>query len=48
VTLYCIALDNRLSKPVLSDAMAEEIIRKIDYYVEQFKVNKNLILNGAL
>lgn len=42
------ALDNRLSKPVLSDAMAEELVRKIDYDVEQFKVNKNLILDAAL
>jgi hypothetical protein len=48
VTLYCMALDNRFSKPVFSDAMDEEIVRKIDYDVEQFKVNKNLILNPAL
>jgi hypothetical protein len=31
LTLYCRALDNRLSKPVLSDATADEIVRKLDY-----------------
>ena len=39
------ALDNRLPKPVLSDAMADEIVRELDYPFEQFKVNKNFILN---
>jgi O-methyltransferase involved in polyketide biosynthesis len=48
LTLYCVALDNRLPKPVLSDAMADEIVRELDYPFEQFKVNKNFILNVAL
>ena len=48
LTLYSRALDNRLSKPILSDATADEIVRKLDYDFEQFKVNKNFILNVAL
>jgi O-methyltransferase involved in polyketide biosynthesis len=48
LTLYARALDNRLPKPILSDAMADEIVRKIDYNFEQFKVNKNFVLNVAL
>ena len=48
LTLYARALDNRLPKPILSDAMADEIVRKIDYDFEQFKVNKNFVLNVAL
>ena len=48
LTLYCRALDNRLSKPILSDATADEIVRKLDYDFGQFKVNKNFILNVAL
>src|SRR4029453_9876338 len=48
LTLYCMALDNRLPKPVLSDAMADEIVRELDYPFEQLKVNKNFILNIAL
>ena len=28
--------------------MADEIVRKIDYDFEQFKVNKNFVLNVAL
>ena len=48
LTLYCRALDNRLSKPVLGDATADEIVRKLDYDFEQFKANKNFILNVAL
>ncbi|HEX5905873.1 MAG TPA: class I SAM-dependent methyltransferase [Propionibacteriaceae bacterium] len=48
LTLYCKALDSRLPKPILSDAMADEIVRKLDYDFEQFKVNNNFILNIAL
>ena len=48
LTLYCRALDNRMPKPVLSDATADEIVRELDYDFEQFKVNKNFILNLAL
>ena len=48
LTLYCRALDNRLPKPVLADATAGEMVRKLDYDFEQLKVNKNLILNVAL
>ncbi len=42
LTLYCRALDNRLPKPVLSDTTAGEIVRKLDYDFEQFKVNEEL------
>jgi O-methyltransferase involved in polyketide biosynthesis len=48
LTLYCRALDSRLPKPVLSDTTADEIVRELDYDFEQFKVNKNFILNVAL
>ena len=48
LTLYCRALDNRLPKPVLSDTTADEVVRELDYDFEQFKVNKNFILNVAL
>jgi len=48
LTLYCRALDNRLPKPILSDAKADEIVRKLDYDFKQFRVNKNFILNVAL
>jgi O-methyltransferase involved in polyketide biosynthesis len=41
LTLYSRALDNRLSKPILSDATADEIVRNLDDDFEQFKVNKN-------
>jgi len=48
LTLYCKALDSRLPKPLLSDAMADEIVRKLDYDFEQFKVNNNFLRNVAL
>jgi O-methyltransferase involved in polyketide biosynthesis len=48
LTLYCKALDSRLPKPLLSDAMADEIVRKLDYDFEQFKVNDNFLRNVAL
>lgn len=48
LTLYCKALDSRLAKPILSDAMADEIVRKLDYDFEQFKVNNNFLRNVAL
>jgi O-methyltransferase involved in polyketide biosynthesis len=48
LTLYSRALNNRLSKPILSDATADEIVRNLDYDFEQFKINKNFILNVAL
>lgn len=48
LTLYCKALDSRFPKPILSDAMADEIVRKLDYDFEQFKVNSNFIRNIAL
>ena len=40
LTLYCMALDNGLPKPVLSDAMADEIVCELDYPFEQFKVEQ--------
>jgi O-methyltransferase involved in polyketide biosynthesis len=48
LTLYSRALDNRLSKTILSDATADEIVRNVNYDFEQFKVHKNFILNVAL
>jgi O-methyltransferase involved in polyketide biosynthesis len=48
LTLYCKALDSRLPKPLLSDATADEIVRKLDYDFEQFKVNNNFLRNVAL
>jgi O-methyltransferase involved in polyketide biosynthesis len=48
LTLYCRAVDNRSPKPVLSDTTADEIVRKLDYDFQQFKVNKNFILNVGL
>jgi O-methyltransferase involved in polyketide biosynthesis len=48
LTLYARALDSRLPKPILSDTTADEIVRELDYDFEQFKVNKNFILNVAL
>jgi O-methyltransferase involved in polyketide biosynthesis len=48
LTLCCRAMDNRLPKPTLGDAMADEIVRKLDYDYGQLSLNKNLILNVAL
>ena len=48
LTLYCWHSTTCLPKPVLSDAMADEIVRELDYPFEQFKVNENFILNIAL
>jgi len=31
LTLCCRALDNRAPHPILGDAMADEIVRKLDY-----------------
>jgi len=39
---------HRLPKPILGDAMADEIVRKLDYDYGQLSLNKNLILNVAL
>jgi O-methyltransferase involved in polyketide biosynthesis len=48
LTLCCRAMDNRLPKPILGDAIADEIVRKLDYDYGQLSLNKNLILNVAL
>ena len=48
LTLCCRALDNRAPRPILGDAMADEIVRKLDYDYGQLHINTNLIVNVAL
>jgi O-methyltransferase involved in polyketide biosynthesis len=48
LTLCCRALDNRAPNPILGDAMADEIVRKLDYDYGQLHINTNLIVNVAL
>lgn len=48
LTLCCRALDNRRSHPILGDAMADQIVRKLDYDYRRFKVDTNFINNVAL
>jgi Leucine carboxyl methyltransferase len=47
LTLCCRALDNRSPHPILGDAMADEIVRKLDYDYGQLHINTNLIVNVA-
>ena len=47
LTLCARALDSRLPHPILADAMADEIVRGLDYYYEQFHLNTNLIITVA-
>jgi O-methyltransferase involved in polyketide biosynthesis len=48
LTLCCRALDNRSPRPVLGDAMADRIVRTLDYDHGQLHIDTNLMLNAAL
>ncbi|MGY1683911.1 class I SAM-dependent methyltransferase [Geodermatophilus sp. SYSU D01176] len=48
VTLCCRALDARSPRPVLGDAMADEIVRTLGYDCGQLHIDRNLMLNAAL
>jgi O-methyltransferase involved in polyketide biosynthesis len=48
LTLYARALDNRRPNPILGDAMADQIVRSIDYDFGQLHVDTNLVLSVAL
>lgn len=48
LTLYARALDNRRPHPILADAMADQIVDKVDYDFGQLHIDTNLILNVAL
>ncbi len=48
LTLCCRALDYRSPRPVLGDAMADEIVRTLDYDVDRLHIDTNLRLNAAL
>src|SRR3712207_9095407 len=47
LTLCCRALDNRRPRPVLGDAMADEIVRTLDYDYGQLHIDTNLMLNAS-
>ena len=48
LTLCCRSLDNRTPRPVLGDAMADQIVRTLDYDPAQLPIDTNLMLNIAL
>jgi O-methyltransferase involved in polyketide biosynthesis len=48
LTLCCRALDYRSPHPVLADAMADELVRTLDYDHGQLHIDTNLRLNVAL
>jgi O-methyltransferase involved in polyketide biosynthesis len=48
LTLWCRALDNRSARPILADAMADEIVGALDYDYGQLHCNTHLIVNVAL
>ncbi|MGY1604576.1 class I SAM-dependent methyltransferase [Geodermatophilus sp. SYSU D00815] len=48
VTLCCRALDNRSPDPILGDALADEIVRTLDYDHGRLGIGTNLRLNAAL
>ena len=48
LTLCARALDNRSPHPILGDAMADQIVRTLDYDYGQLHIDTNLILNVAL
>ncbi|WP_138757452.1 hypothetical protein [Modestobacter altitudinis] len=43
LTLCCRALDNRSPHPLLGDALADEIVRELDYDVGQLHIDANLV-----
>jgi O-methyltransferase involved in polyketide biosynthesis len=47
LTLCARALDNRSAHPILGDAAADEIVRKLDYDYGRFNLDTNLILTCA-
>jgi O-methyltransferase involved in polyketide biosynthesis len=48
LTLCARALDNRSAQPILGDAMADEIVRKLDYDYEALHISTDLMLNATL
>src|SRR3712207_5661204 len=48
VTLCSRALDHRSAHPVLGDALADEIVRELDYDIDQLRIDANLINTCAL
>jgi O-methyltransferase involved in polyketide biosynthesis len=48
LTLYARALDNRRPHPILGDAVADQLVHKLDYDFGQLHIDTNLILNVAL
>jgi O-methyltransferase involved in polyketide biosynthesis len=48
LTLCARALDNRSAQPILGDAMADEIVRKLDYDYEAMHISTDLMLNATL
>ncbi|MFG1817064.1 class I SAM-dependent methyltransferase [Kribbella sp. NPDC049174] len=48
LTLCCRALDNRTPNPVLGDAMADQIVRTVDYDYEKLNIGTNLRLNATI
>jgi O-methyltransferase involved in polyketide biosynthesis len=48
LTLCCRALDNRSARPILADAMADEIVRTLDYDYEALHISTDLMLNARL
>jgi O-methyltransferase involved in polyketide biosynthesis len=48
LTLCCRALDNRRPHPILGDAMADQIVRTLDYDYRQLHIKTNLLLNATV
>jgi len=48
LTLYARALDNRRPHPILNDAVADQLVHKLDYDFGQFHIDTNFIVNVAL
>jgi O-methyltransferase involved in polyketide biosynthesis len=48
LTLYARALDHRRPRPILGDALADQIVHTVDYDYGRLHPDTNLILNVAL
>jgi O-methyltransferase involved in polyketide biosynthesis len=48
LTLYARACDHRRQHPILGDAVADQIVRSVDYDYGKLHIDTNLILNVAL
>jgi hypothetical protein len=48
LTLCCRALDNRRPHPILGDAMADQVVRTLDYDYRQHRTTSNFINQVAL